>query len=1701
MAKIQLQGILQILDVQINPRVFKKISQATAGLPQSLGKASKSAGELNTQMTDVGRSTKRVATNLSQSEIFAKRFVQRMAQFAILLPIFATLNRSIQGGVKFLVDFETQLKNIQRIDIAGLSDRMDEVAEAALRTARELGGTAEAVIDTTRVFKQAGLSIEDSQERARVAVLATKISTLTLVQAQEILIGATRQFSSANLTAEQILDKFARTEDVAATSAQDLADALRTGGNALAFFTKGNLDSTVGLIAALREQTRKSGREIGTFFKTFATRVTAAGDARDALEQLGVAVEDVSGNLRPGLDIINDLAVAFDGLGEAEKATAAKAIAGVRQFESLLGVLESVDRANEITAQSTNSAGTALRQYEVVQDSLAIKTEKAINGFKELAFTLGEAGLLDIFKNLVDFGGGVASALKAVTGETGGLASTILPLLGVGAIKVGAKAFGLGGAGGRLGATSAQTAATTKLTAAITAHTAAVSTDTTALARHSDSLIVTTSSFHRQSQAIIGSQRQQSRLSRVTGAAVEKSKALLRSQGGLLVASLAVDASFRALAGGLGTLDEDLGNTAGNVGSALTTGLQFAMINPMAGLVAGLGSIIISSGADIKNAIDDEIKARKDLAELRQAEQGRNLAIRISEFDPIITQAAVEFGKALDSQGGEFNNKARDAGNAAFRALVGALPAEDELQRDIKAKLGTVNFSDIVTNLDVITNLADRLNLEDTSRFIEEAGDNIKSMQTPLRAVFFEELRALGGQLTTTSERTRNFFESLESVAALERLITADRQAAEARQRLTQASDDSIPIFESTTESLMRRMEAEESLASVAQQNLNLLREQARITPGALGFVGNRGDAGEKAEAFINKLVEFVRVGADGEEVLQALATEIGTNTARRELARKVISAATAALEDEADARELARELTNEQAKVEIELNKVRQQAVDDLQANIDAERRALFDLGATSAASAEDVEALKDLTLESYKAILAGAEGFSENVRGIVLTLGGTEVQQAQNDLDSALAKTAFNVEVLEGQMLKLAEQLASFDGDVDPRSGEARLDLLKKQNQLQAQLDKERVDGEVENIKRRGALLQAQVKAEEEAAEEARKLQEALEKLADAEQKLERELEDGALAFAKFADSKFEDFAKDLADAQSNLADAELAVLEANGELEASYEDLFDAILNFNDAITTARIEANLIGIEIQSLGGGLNDFQGRLAAINNAFTSVLNESNISLKTRIDLERQLATETLDFLRQTRDEIVSAGLQVFGQTGEQNRDLQLGVEGLRFVAEKLGGSFDSFKNLTKEQFDAVSRELLALPADLRQKILDALGTLPSTVDVGGFSPEELEQALGQIGAGISPEEGLPSIEELLSKEAEQLQKLQELAIRSAELEVAGVIAAQQAVEIAQAELEEAELLRERAEEELLNVQQAIIEETAVLEEANALREALTDQVIAATDKAAIDQITAEAREFGLLRGEIGAKLSEVVSAIAGIQLQVIQAAGDVPNAARGYIPNFARGSLTNGEVTGLIRAAQREKAMMPAGGRLAVANTTETIIPNRAKGQEIPNFQSGSAINAGIESARGLNETIVAAIARSIAQTTRGVQGQAVEADPRVIDLLRAIQDQMSDLNDSNTAISDSVATAGDDGDTTTAAPQRVEIAVTTNQQNSVRVNGLDGLASALEDALRSTTDDQIRQAVQPLVEQIQILVGNGIETGQLTSFGQGRA
>lgn len=1706
MSDTRIDAVLNLVDVDIKSRVYDKISRSVAKLPEgfdklrsSINSSEKSAKSLNRELAGTGRV-------LSNNEKAARLFLQRVAQFAVLLPTFATLNRIVQGSVKFLTEFDASLRQIAAVNFSGLisdteqfNSKLLELRENAVGLAVEFGQSAITVAETIGEFVKAGFNLENSLKLAEAAALSAQVTSLGLVDSQEALIQATQVFGKTADEATEFIDQLSKAEDISAAEAVDFVEALRTGGNALATFS-GNTESAIGLVVALRQQTRKSGREIGTFVKTLSTRIFAEGAPQAAVEGLGVQLFDDDGSARDLLTVLAEIKVAFDQLTESQQANVAKSIAGVRQFESFIATINSLNNAIDFTNDISEASGTALEKQAVLVESLSVRFGKVVAAAQSLATAAGDAGLTDFLSGAADSTLALLTGVEKLISKFSELGGVLTPLLGLGISKAVQASFGIGGnpigafsnlLTQPLGATGPGPTPTGPGTASFIGPVRELSKlDIAKLEFAIGSTAIGLKDFDKTNKDFRKSLKTSSAsLKNFTGGASNAAKAAFSSRAGL--AALAASSFIAAKA--FDSLGEFTGTNLEAASSAAQTALQLSFLGKTAALAVGSIAAISSSFKVIKAALDEESKARRELATDARRNAERQAAISDSNITTSIVEAlsdavsgrtgqavGIDFGRILKGLAEDLKSEFRDSGIEGLRDTL-ADPAFIRAASQLSDKL--------FENQEAIDTLR--------QSYDEEGKSSLNLSQQ--RQLLLESLGQLSKAEIEAADAAANFIDTLEQAENLKNLRNQISSIGELSQELfsLRSGFDSLPKGIDALEASLKRSENAANFTKKTYDDLTA----------SLIRLGDRGGFSE-SEAFelARKLQLVLITGADkGVEQANAIIESLESSAQQdfaRDLLTNIRQGIEADLQVQRDLAKLEEEIVSERTAIAEKSAEIAMES----KRSLEEFSNSLLQFG--SNVDSALLSKVADLGASDVAGIVGGSSQLPDAIQNVINTAFISGLEKSQRELQRVSDESANKVSALKEELAALDQELESLSSQDLTQQGIFDLENLSNDRAAKA-LELENAEREA-LIEKANALINVareQKKANDDLIEAEKKRLELERNLADSSDQLENSLRESSRAFREFENQKIAELFDLQASAAEELQAAQQGVLESTENVAQSYQDFIQSILNFNGAVVSASIESNKLEIAVGKITGSVVSFQDELSSIESSFTNVLQNANISLSKRIELEQQLAQETLAFLQQAQNEIVNAGLGIFGQSAQENNQLAQGIAGLEFIAEQLGGTFENFLTLTPEDINSLGDSLLNLPVEFKDQILQALNFLPSTATIGGFSVDQLKTAIGQVGAGVSPEAGLPSIEELSEQQVDQLQSLQDLAIQDAELQIQQVIAARDQLEASQAQLDAAQILEQRAVENLQLIQAEIVEERAVLEDANDQRIELTGQIIAAQDANTLKQIEKQAQLFAeqnQVFTSVGDALTQNLAAILGAKLSQIEASSAL-NAATGFIPNFSSGNLSPREAAGLLRAASREKRAMPAGAGLAVANTSEAIIPMRNSGF-IPNFQEGniSAISAGIQSAKSINEAVVAAISQSIISALSDVGGTAGQNDDllqQIASILSDVENQLQDLNTSNTLIQTNTATLSATGGgqaPTATAGSDVSITLQTSQNNTISVSGLESLTDEIRAAVREAAIDQADAQIEPLLEELDSIFQVLRERGLITSFGQ---
>lgn len=188
-------------------------------------------------------------------------------------------------------------------------------------------------------------------------------------------------------------------------------------------------------IATVSEKTRQAPEVIGSAFNSIMARLqnikqkgfneedeTKINDIAKALKTINVALMDQDGNWRDMSDIFSDIAVKWENLSDKSRAYLATTIAGTRQKNIFLTLMEDMSKMTSTTGEASRvlqlyegalaSAGSAGEKFSIWQESTAAAQENLKNSFENLyslldadwikGFYDGAAGVVDWFTDATD---------------------------------------------------------------------------------------------------------------------------------------------------------------------------------------------------------------------------------------------------------------------------------------------------------------------------------------------------------------------------------------------------------------------------------------------------------------------------------------------------------------------------------------------------------------------------------------------------------------------------------------------------------------------------------------------------------------------------------------------------------------------------------------------------------------------------------------------------------------------------------------------------------------------------------------------------------------------------------------------------------------------------------------------------------------------------------------------------------------------------------------------------------------------------------------------------------------------------------------------------------------------------------------------------------------------------------------------------
>lgn len=320
--------------------------------------------------------------------------------------ITAKIGQFIKEVYDNVVELDAALTNLQ-IATGKTREETQKLIVSYAALAKQLGATTLEVAEAADTWLRQGYAAQEANTLITNSTMLAKLGQMESAEASKALTSAMKGYGVEVNRSIGIVDKFTAVDMEAAASAGDIATAMAETATS-AKIAGVSMDTLIGYIATVKEVTQDGAESVGTFYKTLFARMNnvAAGnfideetgealnDVETVLNGLGIALRDVNGEFRNSADVLSEVGNRWEEFDTVEKHAIATAMAGTRQQEKFIVLMENYETAMKYATTATESAGTALEKYSAYTDSIDGKMNSLKATFEEFSMTILNSDLV-----------------------------------------------------------------------------------------------------------------------------------------------------------------------------------------------------------------------------------------------------------------------------------------------------------------------------------------------------------------------------------------------------------------------------------------------------------------------------------------------------------------------------------------------------------------------------------------------------------------------------------------------------------------------------------------------------------------------------------------------------------------------------------------------------------------------------------------------------------------------------------------------------------------------------------------------------------------------------------------------------------------------------------------------------------------------------------------------------------------------------------------------------------------------------------------------------------------------------------------------------------------------------------------------------------------------------------------------------------
>lgn len=386
-----------------------------------------------------------LTTSIQNAEMPARRINGYLEQLKVSLAntarwqISSSILHGFMSSVSHAYNYAQELNkslNDIRIVTGYNTDQMAEFAETANKAARALSTTTTEYTNASLIYYQQGLSDQEVQQRTDVTIKMANAAGVSAQTVSDQLTAVWNNFYDGSKSLEYYADVMVRLGADTASSTDEISDGLNKFA-AVADTVGLSYEYAASALATITATTRQSADVVGTALRTLFARIQglSLGETLDdgtnlnkyskALASVGIDIKTQNGELKDMDQILSEMGNKWETLSKDQQVALAQTVAGVRQYNQLLSLMDNWDYFEENLERAYGATGSLDEQADIYAESweAAQKRVSAVaeaiyaDLFNDEAFikiTDALAGILEYVGNVIDALGGFGGVMSAL---------------------------------------------------------------------------------------------------------------------------------------------------------------------------------------------------------------------------------------------------------------------------------------------------------------------------------------------------------------------------------------------------------------------------------------------------------------------------------------------------------------------------------------------------------------------------------------------------------------------------------------------------------------------------------------------------------------------------------------------------------------------------------------------------------------------------------------------------------------------------------------------------------------------------------------------------------------------------------------------------------------------------------------------------------------------------------------------------------------------------------------------------------------------------------------------------------------------------------------------------------------------------------------------------------------------------------------